>query len=90
MTNIIYVCTYVYIISYDKSSPFCVMLGFLQPCKDMQDIEFTIQQGKLYMLQTRTGKTNRPCCRADRSGFGPGGFLAKDGPSDLMTGLSEF
>ncbi|RLG26019.1 pyruvate, phosphate dikinase, partial [Methanosarcinales archaeon] len=24
--------------------------------KDMQDIEFTIQDGKLYMLQTRTGK----------------------------------
>jgi pyruvate,orthophosphate dikinase len=24
--------------------------------KDMQDIEFTIEQGKLYMLQTRTGK----------------------------------
>ncbi|KKH95386.1 pyruvate phosphate dikinase [Methanosarcina sp. 1.H.T.1A.1] len=24
--------------------------------KDMQDIEFTIQEGKLYMLQTRTGK----------------------------------
>ncbi len=24
--------------------------------KDMQDIEFTIQQGKLFMLQTRTGK----------------------------------
>ncbi|CAE7490346.1 ppdK [Symbiodinium pilosum] len=24
--------------------------------RDMQDIEFTIQQGKLYMLQTRTGK----------------------------------
>ncbi len=24
--------------------------------KDMQDIEFTIQQGKLYLLQTRTGK----------------------------------
>ena len=24
--------------------------------KDMQDIEFTIQQGKLYMLQTRNGK----------------------------------
>ncbi len=24
--------------------------------KDMQDIEFTIQQGKLYILQTRTGK----------------------------------
>jgi pyruvate,orthophosphate dikinase len=24
--------------------------------KDMQDIEFTIQEGKLYMLQTRSGK----------------------------------
>jgi len=24
--------------------------------KDMQDIEFTVQRGKLYMLQTRTGK----------------------------------
>jgi pyruvate,orthophosphate dikinase len=24
--------------------------------KDMQDIEFTVQEGKLYMLQTRTGK----------------------------------
>ncbi len=24
--------------------------------KDMQDIEFTVQQGRLYMLQTRTGK----------------------------------
>ena len=24
--------------------------------KDMQDIEFTIEQGKLYLLQTRTGK----------------------------------
>lgn len=26
--------------------------------KDMQDIEFTIQEGKLWMLQTRTGKRN--------------------------------
>ena len=25
-------------------------------CKDMQDIEFTIENGKLFMLQTRTGK----------------------------------
>ena len=24
--------------------------------KDMQDMEFTIEEGKLYMLQTRTGK----------------------------------
>ncbi len=28
--------------------------------KDMQDIEFTIQQGKLWMLQTRTGKRTAP------------------------------
>ncbi|MFS8543539.1 MAG: pyruvate, phosphate dikinase [Limnochordales bacterium] len=27
-----------------------------QHYKDMQDIEFTIQEGRLYMLQTRTGK----------------------------------
>ena len=25
---------------------------------DMQDIEFTIQEGKLWMLQTRVGKRN--------------------------------
>jgi len=24
--------------------------------KEMQDIEFTVEKGKLYMLQTRTGK----------------------------------
>ena len=29
-----------------------------QHYRDMQDIEFTIQEGKLYMLQTRTGKRN--------------------------------
>jgi pyruvate,orthophosphate dikinase len=28
--------------------------------KDMQDIEFTIQEGRLYMLQTRVGKRNGP------------------------------
>ena len=28
--------------------------------KDMQDIEFTIENGKLYMLQTRVGKRNGP------------------------------
>ncbi len=29
-----------------------------QHYRDMQDIEFTIQEGKLWMLQTRTGKRN--------------------------------
>lgn len=28
--------------------------------RDMQDIEFTIESGKLFMLQTRTGKRNGP------------------------------
>ncbi len=28
--------------------------------KDMQDIEFTIQEGKLYLLQTRSGKRTAP------------------------------
>ncbi len=28
--------------------------------RDMQDIEFTIQEGRLWMLQTRTGKRNGP------------------------------
>ncbi|NBX73597.1 MAG: pyruvate, phosphate dikinase [Alphaproteobacteria bacterium] len=28
--------------------------------KDMQDIEFTVQQGKLYLLQTRSGKRTAP------------------------------
>ena len=27
-----------------------------QHYRDMQDIEFTVERGKLYMLQTRTGK----------------------------------
>ncbi len=28
--------------------------------RDMQDIEFTVQEGRLWMLQTRTGKRNGP------------------------------
>jgi len=28
--------------------------------RDMQDVEFTVQQGKLFMLQTRTGKRTAP------------------------------
>ncbi|HYA14489.1 MAG TPA: pyruvate, phosphate dikinase [Syntrophales bacterium] len=31
-----------------------------QHYKDMQDIEFTIQEGRLWMLQTRVGKRNGP------------------------------
>jgi pyruvate,orthophosphate dikinase len=35
----------------------CRLTGHLEKSyKDMQDIEFTIERGKLYLLQTRTGK----------------------------------
>ncbi len=37
-----------------------VRLGLEKHYRDMQDIEFTVQQGKLYMLQTRTGKRTAP------------------------------
>jgi len=33
-----------------------IYLGLEKHYKDMQDMEFTIQEGKLYMLQTRNGK----------------------------------
>ncbi len=41
--------------------------------KDMQDIEFTIENGKLYMLQTRTGK------RTAQAGINIGVDLVNDG-----------
>ena len=30
--------------------------------RNMQDMEFTVEHGKLYMLQTRNGKTNSSGC----------------------------
>jgi pyruvate,orthophosphate dikinase len=39
---------------YDEFLNFCKVLE--DHYKDMQDIEFTIEKGKLYMLQVRTGK----------------------------------
>ena len=46
----------------DKVMPDCykelvdIYLGLEKHYKDMQDMEFTIQEGKLYILQTRNGK----------------------------------
>lgn len=40
--------------SYDELNDFCRKLE--EHYKDMQDIEFTIEEGKLYFLQTRVGK----------------------------------
>lgn len=39
---------------YQQFADTCLQLE--QHYKDMQDIEFTVERGKLYMLQTRTGK----------------------------------
>ena len=51
--------------------------------KDIQDIEFTIQQGKFFMLQTRTGK---------RTGFAAGKIaydLVQEGMIDKKTAVSR-
>ena len=44
----------------DMPEPFSQLLGIYKKLekhyRDMQDLEFTIQKGKLWMLQTRTGK----------------------------------
>jgi pyruvate,orthophosphate dikinase len=37
-----------------------IRLGLERHYRDMQDMEFTIQQGELYLLQTRTGKRTGP------------------------------
>ena len=50
--------------------------------KDMQDIEFTIEEGKLYMLQTRNGKrTARPRCKIAVD-------MVKEGLIDEKTGAT--
>ena len=38
--------------------------------KDMQDVEFTIERGKLWMLQTRNGKRTAKVRSQDRGGYG--------------------
>lgn len=53
-----------------------------QHYKDMQDIEFTIQQGKLYMLQTRTGK------RSMQAAFKIAVDMVKEGLIDKKTAIT--
>ena len=36
----------------------------------MQDMEFTIEQGKLYFLQTRNGKRTAQAALKNSSGYG--------------------
>ncbi len=41
--------------------------------RDMQDIEFTVERGKLWMLQTRSGKRTAKAALQDRGRHGRGG-----------------
>ena len=52
--------------------------------RDMQDLEFTIERGKLYMLQTRVGKRTAARRREDRGRHGRGGpdHEGGGGPAD--------
>ncbi len=46
--------------------------------KDMQDIEFTIERGKLYMLQTRTGKRTAQAAVQVATEFAEEGLITKE------------
>ncbi len=46
--------------------------------KDVQDIEFTIEKGKLYMLQTRNGKRDWSCCCEDRLRHDQGKMISEE------------
>src|SRR5690348_10000203 len=46
--------------------------------RDMQDIEFTVQQGKLYMLQTRTGKRTAPAALKIAVDMANSGLITKN------------
>jgi pyruvate,orthophosphate dikinase len=46
--------------------------------RDMQDIEFTVQQGRLYMLQTRTGKRTAPAALKIAVDMANSGLISKE------------
>jgi len=46
--------------------------------RDMQDIEFTVQQGKLYMLQTRNGKRTAPAALKIAVEMANSGLISRD------------
>ncbi len=49
-----------------------------QHYRDMQDIEFTVQQGKLFMLQTRTGKRTAPAALKIAVAMAQSGLITKE------------
>jgi len=46
--------------------------------RDMQDIEFTVQQGRLYMLQTRNGKRTAPAALKIAVDMASEGLITRD------------
>jgi pyruvate,orthophosphate dikinase len=46
--------------------------------RDMQDIEFTVQKGKLFMLQTRTGKRTAPAALKIAVDMANGGLIRQE------------
>jgi pyruvate,orthophosphate dikinase len=49
-----------------------------QHYRDMQDIEFTVQQGRLFMLQTRTGKRTAPAALKIAVDMARAGLIGRD------------
>jgi len=49
-----------------------------QHYREMQDIEFTVQQGKLYVLQTRTGKRTAPAALRIAVDMAAEGLITED------------
>ena len=64
---------------YEEFAAICNRLE--QHFKDMQDVEFTIERGKLWMLQTRNGK------RTARAAIAIGVDMAKEGLIDKREAL---
>ena len=64
---------------YEEFNAICIRLE--QHFKDMQDVEFTIERGKLWMLQTRNGK------RTARAAIAIGVDMAKEGLIDKREAL---
>src|SRR6185437_9802853 len=56
--------------------------------RDMQDIEFTVQQGKLFMLQTRTGKRTAPAALKIAIEMAESGLIGKGEAVRLIDPLS--
>ncbi len=62
--------------AYDEFIKVCEMLE--RHYKDVQDLEFTIERGKLWMLQTRTGKRTAQAAVKTAADMAREGLITKD------------